>query len=350
MTYCMAPFRNVYINNGIARPCCWYERRELNNKVENLKDIVDIFNSEEFDNIRNDTSKRPSGCWKCQMHEDKGGKSHRQLWNEREKDNGVAKLTNLDIYMGNLCNLACVTCSSHNSSKWITEEQKIFGSAHKNKSDDIDIDLTWDLVKDLKRIKLAGGEVTIMPNHKKFLQQLIDFGVSKNITLVYIVNNTTDPAQFKNLFDQFNKVEFILSVDGIEQVSDYVRYLSMWKNLEENINKTIHAGIDVSINSVVSILNVYHMPEMIEWWNNRSPIMFRLLDYPEHLSIKNLLPWQRTIVIEKIKHYESLSHVVKSLESLPQGNFENSIKLIEMVDKHRNNSFWDINPQFKEKK
>jgi hypothetical protein len=56
------------------------------------------------------------------MHEDKGGKSHRHLWNEREVDDGVAKLTDLDIYMGNLCNLACVTCSSHNSSKWIAEE------------------------------------------------------------------------------------------------------------------------------------------------------------------------------------------------------------------------------------
>lgn len=347
MTYCMAQYRNIYINNGKARPCCWYDRKELDNKVENLADIVDVFHSKEFDAIRNDPSDRPRGCWKCQMHEDKGGKSHRHSWNEREVDDGIAKLTDLDIYMGNLCNLACVTCSSNNSSKWIAEEQKIFGTAQKNTQDDIDIQLSWDLVKDLKRVKLAGGEVTIMPDHEKFLQQLIDFGVAKNITLVYIVNNTTNPTQFKDLFAQFKKVEFILSVDGIGDVSDYVRYLSKWNELEKNIDKTLQMGIHVSVNCVVSILNVYHTPELIKWWSNRSSIMFRLLDYPEHLSIKNLLPWQRKITIEKLKPYSDLSHVVTALQELPQGDYNKFISWIERVDAHRGNSFWSINEQYK---
>ena len=109
MAYCMAQYRNVYINNGKARPCCWYERKELKNKVHQLTDIVDVFHSQEFNAIRENTDPKPSGCWKCQMHEEKGGKSHRQLWNEREIDNGEVTLTDLDFYMGNLCNLACVT-------------------------------------------------------------------------------------------------------------------------------------------------------------------------------------------------------------------------------------------------
>jgi sulfatase maturation enzyme AslB (radical SAM superfamily) len=342
----MAPFRNIYVNNGKARPCCWYERTELNNKIENLKDAVDVFHSDEFNAIRANTDLKPSGCWKCQMHEEQGGKSHRHMWNEREQDDGITKLTDLDIYMGNLCNLACVTCSSHNSSKWIAEEQKIFGTAFNAKQDEIDIKLSYDMVKDLKRIKLAGGEVTIMPDHKKFLQQLIDFDVAKNITLVYIVNNTTDPTQFADFFAQFDKVEFILSVDGIGDVSDYVRYLSKWENLEANIDKTIAAGIDVSINCVVSILNVYHMPELIEWWNNRSPIMFRLLDYPEHLSIKNLLPWQRQITIEKLNSYIELKHIVNALESLPAGDYDKFLNWIEKVDSHRNSSFFSVNQQY----
>lgn len=343
MAYCMAPYRNVYINNGKARPCCWYERRELNNSVENLTDIVRVFNSEEFDKAR----ENPTGCWKCQMHEERGGKSHRMLWNEREKDDGIAKLTDLDLYMGNLCNLACVTCSSHNSTKWIAEEQKIWGKAQKTTQDDIDIEVNWELVKDLKRIKLAGGEVTMIPDHPKFLQQLIDFDVAKNITLVYIVNNTTDPTKFKDLFAQFNKVEFILSVDGIGKVSDYTRYLSNWDNIEENINKTIDMGIDVSINSVVSILNVHHMPELIDWWENRGEILFRILDYPEHLSIRNLPKEMRNITIEKIKSYHQLNHIVTALETYPEGDFDKFLNWIENVDKHRGNSWWEINEQYR---
>lgn len=342
MAYCMAPYRNIYINNGKARPCCWYERRELDNKVEKLVDIVDVFKSSEFDRTR----ENPTGCWKCQMHEAKGGKSHRMLWNEREQDDGVAKLTDLDIYMGNLCNLACVTCSSHNSTKWIAEEQKVFGTAFNPKQDDIDLEINWELVKDLKRIKLAGGEVMLMPRHKTFLQQLIDYNVAKNITLVYIVNNTCDPREFKDYFDKFKKVEFILSVDGVGDISDYVRYHSNWKEIEKNIQYTIDADIKVSVNCVSSILNVYHLPEVLKWWNNRGDIFFRLLDYPEHLSIKNLLPWQRNLTIEKLKSYKELDHIVKALVELPQGDYEKFTNWISAVDNHRGNSYWRINGQF----
>ena len=41
MTYCMAPFRNIYVNNGKARPCCWYERTKLNNKIETIFMVAD---------------------------------------------------------------------------------------------------------------------------------------------------------------------------------------------------------------------------------------------------------------------------------------------------------------------
>ena len=340
----MAQFRNLYINNGKARPCCWYERKELDNKVENLADIVDVFYSKEFDDIRNNTSTRPSGCWKCQMHEDKGGKSHRHLWNEREVDDGVTKLTDLDIYMGNLCNLACVTCSSHNSSKWIAEEQKIFGTAQKTRQDNIDIKLSWDLVKNLKRIKFAGGEVLLMPHHDTMLQQLIDFGVAKNITLVYITNGTVSPEKFADQWNQFYAVEFIMSVDGIGKVSDYVRYHSNWKEIETNINKMFTYSSNVSINCVVSLLNVYHMPELLKWWNNRGKILFRILDYPQHLSITCLNEQQRKTTIEKIKDYPELVHIVKMLETADyqDPNFE----WIEKLDNNRKNSFWEINKQY----
>ena len=340
MAYCMAPYRNVYINNGKARPCCWYERRELKNKVDNLIDIVDVFQSEEFDKTR----ENPTGCWKCQMHEKEGGKSHRMLWNEREPDDGRVVLENLDIYMGNLCNLACVTCSSHNSSKWITEERKVFGESFKDTQDDIDTNLSWELVKDLKRIKFAGGEVLLMPHHDTMLQQLIDFDVAKNITLVYITNGTVDPGKFAELWKQFSAVEFIMSVDGIGEVSDYVRYHSSWNEMESNILKMFDYSDNVSINCVVSMLNVYHMPELLEWWNNRGEILFRILDYPQHLSIKCLNERQRQVTVDKIKNYPELDHIVRVLETAEyqSPNYE----WIDKLDKNRNNSFWRINKQY----
>ena len=345
MAYCMAPFRNVYINNGKARPCCWYERRELTNKVDNLIEVVDVFNSNEFDAIRNNPSNKPSGCWKCQMHEDNGGVSHRMLWNKREKDDGDVKLTDLDIYMGNLCNLACVTCSSHNSSKWIAEEKQIFGSSFKDKQDDIDINLNWELVKDLKRIKLAGGEVTLMPHHETFLQQLIEFDVAKNITLVYIVNSTQDPRKFENLWSKFKNIEFIVSLDGVGELSDYIRYHSDWNTVSTNIIRATEMGIQISANSVVNILNVYHLPEILEWWKHKGSVLWRILDYPQPLSIVNLKPEHKDLVAERLKDYNELAHVIEHMYK-EQGDWNSFVDWITPIDNNRKYNWQQFNPQY----
>lgn len=299
----MAPYRNVYLNNGIARPCCWYDRSKLNNRIEKLIDIKTVFGKEGFDQ---------EGCWKCQMHEDAGGKSHRMLWNERESGEEI-RLENLDIYMGNICNLACITCSSHNSSKWISEEKKIFGSSYKDKQDEIDVKIDYELVKNVKRIKLAGGEVFLMPHHIKLLEQLIDLDVSKNITMVYIVNNTINPNQFKKWWKHFKGVEFILSVDGIGEMNDYIRYHSNWSSNLKNIEEALKIG-KCSVNCVVSRLNIMHVSEVLKWWNDRGEIFFRILDYPERLSIKTLSPEERLEAIEYLQE-EEFAHIVNVLKT-----------------------------------
>jgi sulfatase maturation enzyme AslB (radical SAM superfamily) len=332
----------MYIYEHAAGPCCWYDKNQRINNIEKLSDLPDVFHSETFDNIR----ANPTGCKQCQTHEQHGGKSHRILWNEREPDNNVVSLENLDIYLGNLCNLACITCGSHNSTRWIMDEKNIFGKATVDKQQEINIDLSWELVKNLKRIKLAGGEILLMPQHIELLQKLIDFDVAKNITMVYIVNNTVDPSKFKYLFSKFKKVEFVSSVDGINEVNDYVRYLSSWKTNNKNIETAIEMGIDVSINCVVSILNVYHLPEMIEWWNDRGSILFRILNFPNQLSIKNLTENMRSKTIEKLKAYSELNNVVNFLKESPSGEFNLFNDWISKVDNYRGNSYWKINQQY----
>ncbi len=338
MTWCMAPYRNAYIQNGVVRPCCWYDKTKLNNKVDSLSQAGDIFHSDEFDFVR----KTPNGCATCVMHEEQGGTSHRMLWNKREQGNEV-QLESLEIYMGNLCNLACVTCNSYNSSKWIAEEQKAFGKSFTNKQDEIDIELTYFLVKNLKRVKLHGGEVTIMPQHIKLLQQLIDFGVAENITLVYVVNNTVDPTQFKDYWNKFKDIEFICSVDGVGKVSDYIRYHSNWSTLDTNISKAVDMGIKVSFNCVVSVLNVYHLPDILDWANG--DILFRILTKPDWLSIDVLSNDNKHKTIQRLEPYKELSHVVNALKT-NQTDWNKFVKWIDTIDSNRKDSFWNINAQF----
>lgn len=344
MSYCTAPFKGIYVNNNRVRPCCWFDRSGVTNHIDNLIDAVNVFESEEYDTLRHS---EPQACWKCRMHEEKGGSSHRTLWNSRYEDDGIARIEMLDLYLGNLCNIACVMCSSNNSTKWIREEQLLFGKAFRNYQEDIDLQLNYDLVKDLKRIKLAGGEPLIIPQVKDLMQQLIDLGVAPNIKLSIITNNTQDPRQFKAFFDHFKSVEFILSIEGVGDVNDYVRYGSKWDTVNANVQHAIDMGIEVSINCVVSILNVYHLPQLIEWWGHRSRVLYRILDYPKHLSILNLTPNERMITLKRLEGYDELEHICETLMCQEESHRDTFDTWIRTLDNHRGNSFYDINPQFK---
>lgn len=338
----MAPFRGAYIINNKVRPCCWYDRKAVDNRIETLADMKDVFYSTEFDKIRAN-KEMPDACRKCKFHEEAGGKSHRHMWSERYEDDDIPRLEDLDIYMGNLCNLACVSCSSQNSTKWIAEEIKVFGSAQNPKQDDVLTDITYDLAKDLKRIKVAGGEAMLMPSFRKFLEQLIEFDVAKNITLVNITNCTVSLDSWKELFSEFKEVQFILSIDAIGELSNYMRYHSNWDNLVENIKQYKDFGIKCEVNCTVSILNVYHLPDLLEWFDGK--IFFRVLDYPERLSIENLKFQDRDTVIERLEKYDEFKHIVEILE-------KNVYKItdfkewINKLDNNRNNSFWKLNEQF----
>ena len=48
--------------------------------------------------------------------------------------------------------------------------------------------LSWDILKNLEGLKLAGGEILMMPQHVDLLKKLIKEDVAKNIELMYIVN------------------------------------------------------------------------------------------------------------------------------------------------------------------
>lgn len=136
--FCQAPFRSTYLNNGVARPCCWFDKKQLENRNTTIQDLQSTFHSHDFEQVRElMRSDLPvPACQKCYKHEKAGGESHRQMWNKRKFDKDsipsgdlTADLKALDLNLGNLCNLKCVMCDSYNSTAWIKDEVALNGKA-----------------------------------------------------------------------------------------------------------------------------------------------------------------------------------------------------------------------------
>ena len=357
---CLAPFRSVYLNGGVARPCCWYDRSELVNRNTGIQDVSEIFYSKEFSDIREKMLKGESlpGCKRCIKHEEIGGKSHRMFWNSREfsdykTDDTRYGLKALDIYLGNLCNLKCVSCDSYNSSSWISDEVALDGKAKQNYIEKFEVqNLKREVFENVEWLKLAGGETLFMPEHEKLLDFLIKENLSKNITLGYVCNNTIDPQKFLPKWEKFKKIRILLSVDGVGRVNEYTRYPSLWEKNKEIIDKYLSLGalVDVEVNTVVSLLNVFHLPELNNWWeaiSNNKPIFYRLIDRPDHLRVQRLPLKLREELVEKIENISSLGHIKKEILSsdLEEG-FDQSLKWLEKLDGLRKVSLKEINPQY----
>jgi hypothetical protein len=379
-SYCNAAFAHSYADNNKFTPCCWWQ-------IQNHKPatgVKQMFNSSYMQQVREgmlNDEPLPVNCQTCKEHEDAGGKSHRMLHNEKFGFQAEAEIKSLEINLGNLCNLACVMCGSYNSSKWYEDEQKLYGLAKGElfssfgkrivsnisgveKSFKLN-QLSWDILKNLEGLKLAGGEILMMPQHIELVKKLIDYDIAKNIDIVYIVNVMHNPNQFKKYWKKFKRVHIIVSLDGTGPVAEYVRYHSKWKIIEQNLRRyfTLCKENDnyiLSSNTTVSLLNVAHLVDVYNYWNflyiqhlQRLPHaeeqgMYRVITGPDNLHIKHIPDYLRKPIIDELDTVQHLQHIAQRLRANNDTKkWKNSLNWIEKLDKIRGNNFYDINPQFK---
>jgi len=379
-SYCNAAFSHTYIDNNKVTPCCWWRMADH----PPAKNVKEMFDSPYMQKVRQgmlNGEPLPKNCVTCSEHEAQGGKSHRQIHNDARGFQAEPRLETMEINLGNLCNLACVTCGSYNSSKWYDDEQQLYGLAKGElfssfgdrivenasgveKSFKIE-QLSWDILKNLKTIKLAGGEILMMPQHLSLIKKFIKHYIAKNIRLVYIVNLMHDPYKFKNYWKHFERVHIIMSIDGIGDVAEYVRYHSDWKTIEKNIQKYFELFKEnnnylLSTNTVVSVLNIAHLVNIHEYWNflyiknlMRAPMpaergMFRILSKPDNLHIKHIPDEFRKELINNLETVQHLEHIAQRLRAEnPTKKWNKFTDWIERLDTIRGNNFYDINPQFK---
>ena len=379
-SYCNAAFAHSYIDNNKFTPCCWWQIQD-HKPATNIKQM---FNSDYMKTVRKgmmDGDPLPANCQTCKDHEDSGGKSHRMLHNEKFGFQAVAEIKSLEINLGNLCNLACVMCGSYNSSKWYEDEQALYNLKkgeliskfnervlHNTGGIEKQIDLntlSWDLLKNVKGIKLAGGEILMMPQHIKLIKKLIEYDIAKNIDIMYIVNVMHNPNKFKKYWAKFKRVHIVVSLDGVGNVAEYVRYHSKWKTIEQNLRRYFNLFKEndnyvLSSNTTVSLLNVAHLVDVYNYWNflyvkhlGRLPHaeeqgMYRVITGPENLHIKHIPDHLRKPIINELESVQHLQHIAhRLLAETATNKWKSSLNWIEKLDKIRGNNFYDINPQFK---
>lgn len=265
--------------DGRVGPCCQIA-------ADYLKPAAVIPDPDRFGDLR--TEHAPSACEKCVRNEHDGVASYRQFFNSR-KTVGTRNIAFLDIRNTNQCNLKCRYCGPHFSNQWAIELNQTSPLRETSLE-------PWHdhlLTRDLQVLYFTGGEPMVSGHHWQVLQKLVDGNLSKNVSLMYNTNLTQ--LRYKQLdifhiWNQFQSVNIMASIDAIGNVFDNIRSGARWANVDQNIQRVLAQSfkgrIKLSLSCVLSILNIWHLEELIKYCQDLGlEIDFILLDGPDYLAL-----------------------------------------------------------------
>jgi len=259
-TICAYPWNSLAINpNGRVLPCCRYDAPNYT--------VVDYSRtSEHWNELRNRmlAGEKSQGCKKCYRDEASGNTSMRQRSLDFvPKENQIVPLDKLEISFNNLCNLACVHCSSAYSTTWYSEDYKK-GKIGKIGIIENSFPITDEDLSQLTELKIIGGEPMLQQD--KFIELLDKVNLS-NLTVWIYTNGTHLPNN--RLLTQLKKCrEFKLSVsvDGIDTVNDWYRWPSKFDQVIENM-KVYDEWFNQQkrVHCVINAVNVMYLEEYIDF-------------------------------------------------------------------------------------
>lgn len=375
--YCPAPFHEQMVDSdGTIKICC-SARHTIRNDDGTQANITNttldkVWNNKHMQEIRQNMIDgiKPADnmCENCYSQEKYSNNSSRIHELEQYTDYIDTPIVEelpdyYDLRFGNLCNLQCIMCDPHYSSRLMTEQEKVLELLKLNEYANSDL-LSWytnsntlwnrsesekyswpanelifngivDRMSESKcrKVYVNGGEPTLHNKSLvKMLKTLVDSGQSANIELWINTNATLADLQFYSLLNNFKKIRLMLSIDGIEESFEYIRYPAKWNVVDSNIRKitkfisTLDSGTDwdIEFQPTFQLLNLLDLERMIEYWLD----IRQITNCRFNLSKLNNPRWYDAILAN--------SEIKESINAKIQEKFKSDEKHIKQVTSYLN--------------
>ena len=371
--FCALAHTGKLVNGNSFDVCCRIQRKEGDGDIpgEEYREYIK-------DNLRRGV--KLSECKKCWQEEDAGILSYREsnnnvLVSQEEKKrlindyDEVLGIRHLEIILSNVCNLACQMCTPLLSTKWMSTvktNDAFTDPVFQNKYTGHDLyynTYTEEDIKDLKVIKLMGGEPFYMKESFTLLKRLNEIGRCSEMEFHTPTNCMIFPK--KDILDiilSFKKVYVNVSFDGLGELNDYIRMYSNWDQVIGNFKKwhelsVKYDHVSLIMSNTVTILNLNKTHEFINFFLDYLPqhaLHPFPTDYPEHLSIA-LLPKEIGVpLIEPLKDvnlrvYKMIESVIGTSPAVRKELIGIKIRAhFKSVEKVLGKTFKEVNPQMAE--
>lgn len=377
--FCTLPWLHLATHPiGVVTPCCVSDMKngasfsqspEGKNYKLSKDPLPEIANSPRFNKVRKQMIQgiEPDVCKNCYFYERNKVGSKRYDANNQFADlidecfkntnpDGSLKELNyryIELRLGNVCNLKCVTCNGFSSSKWNEDILAFKDTQFETIYPKIDKTVEWyrdtnfydELFRyctDLREIWINGGEPTLIKEHGYFLQKFIDNRSCENIELHYSLNCTAFPDKFIEQWKQFKNVKIHLSIDDLQDRIHYVRFPSRWDVTYKNLEKILKYKdiFNIQILQTVSMLNIANMNNFKKFTNELGiEWLMNFVKYPDYLGVKNLpedLKKEVLSNIDLLSKEEQNKVVVEVTQQRDEALYQKFLEFITRLDNKRN--------------
>lgn len=391
-TFCILPWIHVATRpNGDARLCCGSNASQATKgvldaglvKKENgepanfgKETLQSAWNNEYMKSVRRTmmSGNIPASCSKCFEEESNGIVSKRiwetyywhneninlqQIVSDTSSDGTVPPVIRyLDLRLGHTCNLKCVMCTPHDSSRWTQDHSQLVS---KTSSPLVLSQIKWDKdlfnnywhenpalweeifeqIPNIKQLYFAGGEPLMIKEHKRFLEEIIARGFASNITVRYNSNGVLIDDNIIDIWSKFKEVRFAFSIDALAERNHYIRYPVSWEDTLKALKKLDNTSdnIQIGIACAVQIFNIKHIIDFAKWkikQNFKKINKFHMFGIESGGGLLNMhMLYIPTFLSARILPKEDKIELRKSFEEFKQWLWENY---------RQDDDFWIHNP------
>jgi MoaA/NifB/PqqE/SkfB family radical SAM enzyme len=325
---CLAPFVNSFYSTcgvvdpaqkvaNFVRPCSIIQagpQWDIQNS-----DITNTRNTKVWKDLRQSflDGQMPDVCGTCINAERAGASSPRQLNNEylfehldidimsevqQIIDAGLManKVYAIDYMPSNYCNYACVMCYSGASSQRYTFDIKQ-GIKTKYEINPVDLDF-FEVIKDVKILGFTGGETILQPEVNRLIDYVIEQGLAPDMIITILTNASDFPDKLVEKFQQFKKVLYTVSIDGVGDVIEYQRRGANWDKIQKNVIKIHASSVHEIVNHVVTAINVLTAMDFVDWCHTND-LKFASIShvFQKYLGVAALPPELKELALQKLK-------------------------------------------------
>lgn len=295
---------HVITTTNTVLPCCHSNSSDDTSWA--LNDFTTGLNTQQFDKARTQLSNGewPNICNTCKKREDDNIRSPRHYAIEKYKNFTYesVSLKFLEVQFTNTCNLMCRMCFPGNSSLiekfYLNNERPLYMDSYNTVDHQANKKVKYvkEAIKNgLEVLKVTGGEPFACKYFVEIMNWCIKNGYEKNLSLSMVTNGTKFTKSTVNKMSKFKRLNIVVSIDGTDNVYEYIRHGAVWKTLCKNMDNILElkkqSNIDIylSVNCTLQTYNLHNIVDLarvVNEWGIDFYVNTNLFPKDSELSIK----------------------------------------------------------------